>query len=356
MNKIVEEEILRFAQFIGEDNVKDMHAEEKELLLKKMLACQLGDPGVAIYVCAFLDPEGVGDIENPKESFCYNKNAPIKAEFYDYVFKNSKLASESLPILSKFKSFVNLPTNDETLALRAFHALNSCNMREQCFSICNNNRILAEKLDREMRKYKKHFPLGQHLNEDLGILFKTQISFPFMHNGSVYLTNTVPVHSIIENTNISDIGVNIEIPFTSSSIQKTLTPEMEALLKKYYTETRLPITFPQESAIKQFINTMITTVSDDILHRNQTPQSVASCVKECLVSNPKECADLLEYYCTTSIPPISKDVLNNDESCKLHYISSKLTSSTNVFFANYLKEQLDKNIPINSKWFQLINL
>ncbi len=346
MEKLVGEELQRFARVAGvdDDDVKKMNTDETETLLKKLLACSLGHKEVAMYVCAYLDPDTVRSMN--RDAFSYNADPTV----FGYIFANAEMPpNESMDILSNFKKHVSIRGDNE--AIRAFHALNAPDMREHCLDIAgNNDRTRANTLTNEMRRYKKRFPLDTHLNEDWALVLKS-ISFPFLHDGRVYIGGTSGATVLDQKHEVHTPKLVDTIPFVDTAsidskidINKISASKigMDKIIKVFRSETNLPLAFPEESIIKQMTVAMIDTVPEAILHRNQTPKIVSETVSNLLVAHPKECINLIEHH-INSMGPVPKEILNDDLMCKMYYSLDPIETTTNAFLASYLRNKVDRD-------------
>lgn len=275
--------LINFGQFIGmeADELAAMDLEDRQLLLKKLLACQLAphEPEVAQYICANLDFDGVQQMHEQTQGECWTlgKHDPLPPAVLHDIFTNAALVDKN-EAYQRFKEKIGTGVEDAR-ALKLFHALHLPNLRAIVLHTVDNDIVMANELHDKLLYYKREVegPKRMVIREELNDLLVAGISF----DPKVFTASSAEAEEAEEQPPRAEAVPLVKVvPIASEAMGAQPSwsdgdeSELRGVLKPFYKLAGLPLNFSARDAAKQFVlltrsSEVPDSVLEPLLHRDQ---------------------------------------------------------------------------------------
>jgi hypothetical protein len=360
------------------DELASMDAQDRELLLRKLLACQIApneqqqqrreSGGVGQYICANLDPDGVQHMHEHSRGEVWNfgKDVLLKPEFYQHVFDHAVVNvpdENGVPFLKQNESYIQfkerLGEKNDNVALKLFHTLHLPNLRDIVLHTVGNDIVKANALHEKLLYYKKEVE-GPHrtvIKEDLNDLLTRDIAF----KPELFVDAAASAAAIGEPVEAAAAEEKTTIPLVVVAVKSPWNDEQEhtlrIALKSYYKMARLPLNFPARIAAKQIVllsrsDEVPDNVLGSILHRDQD----LSTLRQTFAEHPSN-KEMFEHAMEPIASNIDEKHIKDNVMC-LHFYNNtmskaeqKKTYTPNQFLSKFF---IENEQPVGKFWIKKV--
>lgn len=373
-----------FGQFIGmdADELASMDAADREVLLKKLLACHIapGEPDVAQYICANLDFDGVAAMHEYTQGAVWDiaKHDPLPPSMLHEIFEKAAVLAPKEQLkqnegYQRFREKISLPAEATTLKL--FHSLHLPNLRQIVLHTVGDDIVKANELHDKLLYYKREVegPKRSVIKEDLNDLLITGIT---AFKPEFFSTTGADASAPVENDCAAAQSLACSfIPFVGSEVSNNNNhwteekeSELRGALKPFYKLAGLPLNFPARVAAKQFVllsrsAEVPDAVLEPLLHRDQ----VLGSLREKFAQNVDEshrdtmyqkAMEPIAHAITGASPPGEAPVVAENAMC-LHFYNTALTKEERKqqqytapqFFSKFF---IENEQPVGKFWIKKI--